>query len=442
MTQQAAPRVTPAAAPKAASSKYVLTILFLVMMLNFIDRQIITILAEAIKVDLGLSDSQIGLMTGLSFALFYTTLGIPLAAVADRWNRSKLIALAISIWSVMTILCGLAANFIQLFLARCGVGIGEAGSSPASHSLIADLFPPEKRSGALGVLGMAVPIGAFVAYTGGGWMVENLGWRWALIIAGAPGLLLGLVIWITVPDPKGDRSIKHAFRPAPGETSLKQAMAELSRKPAYWYLVVSGIIIQFIAYGMASFYAGFFVRVFDIGYTELGIKLGIVTAISGGFGAWVGGRVGDWMNRKTPAGALIASAAALVLAVPGIYFMVYAPTANMAFLLLAIPTFAYTFYYGPNFAAIQTLATDQTRAMAPAIWLFFTGLLGLGLGPLFVGSLSDYFAGGAVVNNGAPLQKAIAITGLFSLVGAFCFWRAQVWIAKHLPHQSAPHTPA
>lgn len=435
MTTPAASPTDQAAPEKAASSSYVLAILFLVMMLNFIDRQIITILAEAIKVDLGLSDSQIGLMTGLSFAIFYTTLGIPLAAVADRWNRSKLIAIAISIWSAMTILCGLAANFIQLFLARCGVGIGEAGSSPASHSLIADLFPPDKRSGALGILGMAVPIGSFVAYTAGGWMVENLGWRWAMIIAGAPGILLGLIIWFTVPDPKGDKSIKYALRPRPGETGIRQAMAELSKKPAYWYLVVSGIVIQFIAYGMASFYAGLFVRVHNIGYTELGIKLGVMTAIVGGFGAWFGGRVGDWMNRKTPAGALIASAAMLVLAVPGIYFTVYAPTADIAILMLSVSTFAFTFYYGPNFAAIQTLATDQTRAMAPAIWLFFTGLVGLGLGPVFVGTLSDYFAGGVATEDGAPLQKAIAITGTLSLLGAFTFWRAQAWIARHIPNK-------
>jgi len=158
-------------------ANYVLAVLCGVIMLNFLDRQIISILAEPIKQEMGLSDSQVGLMTGVSFALFYTTLAIPVAALADRWHRSRIIAIAIGIWSVMTILCGVATNFIQLFLARVGVGIGESGSSPASHSLIADYFPPERRAGALGIYGAAVPVGAFIALAAGGWIVDTFNWR-------------------------------------------------------------------------------------------------------------------------------------------------------------------------------------------------------------------------------------------------------------------------
>ena len=175
-------------------ANYALAVLFIVTMLNFLDRQVISIVAEPIKRDLGLSDTQLGLMTGLSFAVFYTTLAIPLAALADRWNRSRIIGIAIAIWSLMTVLCGLAGNFVQLFLARVGVGIGEAGSAPASHSLIADLFPPERRAGALGIMGAAVPVGAFIAYAGGGYITEMFSWRAAFLLAGLPGILVALML--------------------------------------------------------------------------------------------------------------------------------------------------------------------------------------------------------------------------------------------------------
>ena len=201
---------------------YVIGVLFMLTMLNFLDRQIITILAEPVKQDLGLSDTQIGLMTGLSFALFYTTLAIPVAALADKWNRSRIIAIAIAIWSAMTVLCGLAANFTQLFLARVGVGIGEAGSGPASHSLIADLFPPERRAGALGILGMSIPIGAFIAYAGGGWIVERFDWRIAFFMAGLPGIIIALVVWFTIHDPRGNIPLSQAFKRDPSKISLKE----------------------------------------------------------------------------------------------------------------------------------------------------------------------------------------------------------------------------
>lgn len=411
---------------RTAGPNYVLSILFMVMMLNFVDRQVISILAEAIKQDMRLSDSQIGLMTGLSFALFYTTLAIPIAALADRWNRSRIIAIAITIWSAMTIFCGIATNFIQLFLARIGVGVGEAGSSPASHSLIADLFPPEKRSGALGIIGMSVPIGAFIAYTGGGWLVENVGWRTAFFVAGAPGLAVALLMWFTVPDPRGEPKLSEAFRPRKNEVSLWVALLELAKKPAYRHLVGAGIMVSFVAYGMASFYAGLFVRVHGIGYAELGWKLGVMVALAGSSGSWLGGKTGDYLNVRMPGGSLLASALMLLVAIPGIYFAVYAETANMAFLLLAIPTFAFSFNYGPCFSAVQALASDRTRAMAMAIWLLFAGLFGLGLGPVFVGVLSDIFADNIGATEGSGLQQSLAILSLFNIWAAWHFWRAQI----------------
>jgi len=222
---------------ESRQANYVLSILFVVMMLNFIDRQIVTILAESIKTEMGLSDKQIGLMTGLSFAIFYTTLSMPIAILADRWNRSRIISLSVGVWSFMTMLCGAATNFTQIFLARVGVGVGEAGSSPASHSLIADLYPPEKRATALGIFAMSVSIGSFIAFTGGGWMAQNIGWRNAFFVAGAPGLLVAVLMWFTVRDPRGKPSLAQAFKPIEGEVSLREAITELSKKSVMKSLV-------------------------------------------------------------------------------------------------------------------------------------------------------------------------------------------------------------
>ncbi|MFK7912361.1 MAG: spinster family MFS transporter [Pseudomonadales bacterium] len=406
-------------------ANYVLAVLFVVIMLNFLDRQVISIVAEPIKQEMGLSDKQIGLMTGLSFALFYTTLAIPVAALADRWNRSRIIAIAICIWSFMTMLCGAANNFIQLFLARVGVGIGESACSPASHSLITDYFPPERRASAMGIYGSAVPFGAFIAMAGGGWVVENFDWRTAFYLAAAPGILVGILVWFTVREPRGPVSLKAAFKPQPGQITLKEALAELTTKPAYWHLVMAGILIQFVSYGTAAFYGSLYVRVFEISYAELGLKLGIMVAIAGVSGAWLGGKVGDKLDSQRPGTSLLLVAFIFLLAVPSTFAAVNVANVNLSIALLGVTTFAATFYYGPNFALLQVLASERTRAMAVAIYLLFAGLIGLGLGPVFVGTVSDYLSGGDVALEAEGIRGAIATLSVFNLWTALHFWCAR-----------------
>lgn len=429
---------TPGASSKEAN--YVLGVLFVVIMLNFLDRQIISILAEPIKQDMDLSDKQIGLMTGLSFALFYTTLAIPVAALADRWNRSRIIAIAVAIWSLMTVLCGMAQNFLQLFLARVGVGIGESASGPASHSLIAAYFPPDKRSGAMGVYGAAVPLGAFIAMAGGGWIVEAFDWRVAFLLAGLPGVVIGLVVWLTVKEPRGSVTLREAFKPQPGEMTFREALKELSAQPTYWHLVMAGVLIQFVAYGTAAFYGSLYVRVFDIGYAELGLKLGIMVAIAGMSGAWLGGRVGNRFGGEQSGTALLIVGSAFLFAIPSTFAAVNVDNVNLSIALLGVTTFASTFYYGPNFATLQMLATERTRAMAVAIYLLFSGLLGLGLGPVFVGVVSDAISGGDPALEADGIRGGIAALSLFGLWTAFHFWRAQrAWVTRRVD-QSAIDT--
>lgn len=398
-------------------ANYVLGVLFVVMMLNFLDRQVIAILAEPIKRDLGLSDTQVGLMSGLSFALFYTTLAVPLAALADRWNRSRIIAIAIAIWSTMTMLCGAAGSFAQLFLARIGVGIGEAGSGPASHSLIADLFPPERRAGALGVFGMAVPIGAFIAYAGGGWIVDTLGWRAAFVAAGAPGVIVALVVWFTVRDPRGDVSLKAAFAPDPSRVKITSALLSLYGKWSYWHLIGAGVMVQFVAYGFASFYGAFFVRIHGMSFAELGWKLGVMVGVVGAFAAWLGGRWGDQLLKRSAAAPLLMNGLILVLSTPVMVLGLFAEDKNLALMLFSAPTFAATYYFGSTFAAVQSVATDATRAMAVAFYLLVASLIGMGLGPVFVGVVSDTLAGADpnAAQEADALRYAIAALALFNI---------------------------
>ncbi len=426
--------VRPAAQPGAY---YALAVLFLVMMLNFLDRQVIAILAEPVKRDLGLSDTQVGLMSGLSFALFYTTLAIPVAALADRWNRSRIIAIAITIWSLMTMLCGLAGNFVQLFLARIGVGVGEAGSGPASHSLIADLFPPERRSGALGIFGMSIPLGALIAYAGGGWIVENMSWRAAFIAAGAPGLVIGLIVWFTVRDPRGEVPLAEALRPDPRRLTFRAGLSALSGKGAYWHLVMAGALVQFVAYGFASFYGGFFVRIHGMGYAELGWKLGVMVGLVGGFAAWIGGVMGDRLLKRSLAAPLHMNAVILALSTPPAIYALYLANADLAMVILAAPTFAATYYFGSTFAAVQTLARDETRAFAVALYLLLASMVGMGLGPVFAGMLSDAFASAGAASGlaqveaeAAGLRRAIAVLMLGNAWAGVHFWLAGRGMAR------------
>ncbi|MEL7130313.1 MAG: MFS transporter [Pseudomonadota bacterium] len=366
-------------------TRYYLGLLFLVMMLNFLDRQIIAILAEPIKQDLDLSDTQVGLMSGLSFAIFYTTLAMPIAALADRWNRSKIISIALAVWSGMTVLCGLAGNFVQLFFARIGVGVGEAGSVPASHSLISDLFPPERRASALGIFGMAIPIGAFFAYAGGGWIVENLNWRIAFMAAGLPGVFVAVLVWLTVKDSNRSLSLRNALKPQPGRLSFKEGVGALSGKRAYWHLIAAGALVQFVAYGFGSFYGSFFVRIHGMGYAELGWKLGVMVGLVGGFASWIGGQTSDRLLKRSIAAPLTANAWLLALSVIPAGIGLHVQNANLALLMFAAPVFAASYYFGSTFAAIQTLAQNETRAFAVALYTLIASLLGLGLGPVFVG---------------------------------------------------------
>ena len=419
--QTAAPGAPGSASANAAYARYALGVLFVVTLLNFLDRQIMSILAEPIKQDLNLTDTQVGLMTGFSFALFYTTLGVPIALLADRWHRPRIIGLSLAVWSGFTVMCGLALNFAQLFAARVGVGVGEAGSGPAAQSLLANLFPPEKRAGVLGVYGMAVPLGAFIAYAGGGWVLQNFDWRTAFLMAGAPGLIFAAVVWLTIREPRKATPLSRAFKPLAGQLTFMQAFKELALKPTYWQLIAAGVVLQFVAYGFASFQVSYFVRVHGIGapgadwdFATMGLILGVMIGLSGMFGSLSGGWVADRVRKRGVGWTLVTPAIVLMVSTPLFALGLHQEQAIWAVVLFAAPTLAATFYYGPTFAAIQLLARDETRAVAVSVYLLIAGLIGMGLGPLFVGILSDVFASRGA-NGGEGLVQALTLLTIFNI---------------------------
>ncbi|WP_372760728.1 spinster family MFS transporter, partial [Litorivivens sp.] len=270
---------------------YALCVLTVVYAFNFIDRQLLAILQEAIKGDLGLSDSQLGLLTGFAFALFYVTAGIPIARWADRSNRRNIVALSLAVWSFMTAISGLVNNYVQLLLARVGVGIGEAGGSPPSHSMISDMFPPEQRAGALGFYSTGVSIGILFGFLLGGWLNEFFGWRVAFMVVGAPGLILALVVRFTVTEPR--RGMSEAREMSDDSTSLRDVVALLWQRKTFRHMAFAASLYAFAGYATANWTASFMIRTHGMSTGELGSWLALIIGFGGAVGVLGGGVLAD-----------------------------------------------------------------------------------------------------------------------------------------------------
>jgi predicted MFS family arabinose efflux permease len=367
-----------------------MVVLAIVYMFNFVDRQILAILLPAIRADFGVSDTVLGMLAGTAFALFYATLGVPIALLADRWNRRNLIALALALWSGMTALSGLAANIWQLTLARIGVGIGEAGCSPPAHSMIADYYPPEARSTAMGFYTLGISAGIMLAYLAGGWVVANIGWREAFFIVGLPGLALAIIVRATVVEPSRGAS---ESRTDPGEhPPLADVAKFLLRRRSFLHMAVAAGLSAFTGYAVISFFPSFIVRSYDMQIVSLGIYLGLILGIAGGFGFFSGGYFADRFGRVRQRNALW-FIAVTQLATAALYCGVFlAPTAAWCLLAFIVPAAVSNFYLAPVLAQTQSLVALRMRGVASAIMLLILNLIGLGAGPLVVGWLSDALA--------------------------------------------------
>ena len=371
---------------RPARAGVTMAMLLIAYTLNFIDRQIIGILAVPIKADLGLTDRQLGLMGGLAFALFYSGLGIPIARLADRKDRSVIMAVSLALWSLMTAMCGLAQNFWQLFAARLGVGVGEAGGVAPAYSLISDLFPAEQRARALAVYSFGIPIGSASGIVFGGVIATLIDWRYAFFIVGLAGILLAPVFRRAVCDPRPPRPTVSGH----GSVGIGAVLAVILRKPSFWLLSVGASCSSMMGYGLFFWLPSFLVRSFGISLLSASLHYGAILLVGGIAGIWLGGRLADGMGRRSRAAYALVPAIAFIATIPFYAAGIGAQTILTAIALLLIPTALGLVWLGPVLAAIQGLVPASMRTTASAIFLFINNLIGIGIGTPAIGLLSDY----------------------------------------------------
>lgn len=380
------------------------------------DRTILSIVQQPLKREFHLSDAQLGMLGGLAFALCYSFLGLPVARLADRSDRRRLIAAALVVWSGMTSLCGLMSGYAGLFLCRMGVSIGEAGAAPPAHSLIADYFPPQRRATAFSVYALGVSLGVLAGSMAGGWIAQNFGWRWAFIAFGAPGLALAILIQSTLKEPRRETIDSHG-EPAAAH-SLVGVLAYVARTPSLLHLGAAASLTAFAAYSINAFSAAFYIRNFGLSLAQAGVMLGLTGGVSVGIGTLAGG----WLNDRNKTGDLrryfLIPAAAVTLATP-LYaagFLTSQPTIALG-LLLAAPIIHYA-YIGPTFAVMHNITPAPMRATTTALFYLVVNIVGLGIGPTLVGFGSDWLAAHAFAAANSSLPFAQACPGGVAAIGS------------------------
>jgi MFS family permease len=416
-------------AASLAYRSYVLVVLVIVYTFNFIDRQIVGILAVPIKSELGLSDSQLGLMGGLAFALFYTFLGIPIARLADKVSRTGIMTAALALWSVMTAVCGLTHSFAQLFMARMGVGVGEAGGVAPAYSLICDYFPPKERARALSVYSFGIPTGAALGIVLGGFITSLMSWRMAFFIVGLAGLLLTPLLKFTVREPRrgamdfvrADHDHGHNHDPVAAATpSLLEVIALLARRPSFWGLSLGAACASMMGYGLFFWAPSFLVRSFHLSLLRASLAYGGLVLVGGLIGIWFGGVLADRYGEKRRGMYAFIPAMAFVATVPFYVAGVLSTTLWISFAVLLVPTALGLVWLGPVLAAVQHLVPGNMRATASALFLFINNLIGIGLGTALIGIVSDLMR----LRFGAEsLRYAIlAGTGFYLMAAALLFF--------------------
>jgi MFS family permease len=380
----------PAPGASSAYAHYVLGLLLVAYVFNFVDRNLLAALLEPIQQELAVSDTKMGLLIGTTFALFYTVLGIPIARLADLGNRSLVLAAGLALWSGMTALSGLARGFGELALARVGVGVGEAAGSPTSHSLISDYFPPRRRARALSIYATGNYLGLLVAQVAGTWVAATYSWRVALVAAGLPGLFLALLVQLTVREPA--RGQNEARGPEVPAASLREALRFLSRQRSYTYLNAAGAFSALLGYGFGHWGTAYLMRVHDMALAQAGGWIGVIAVLGGASGALLSGVLVDRLARRD---------ARWYLWMPGVSALVTFPfsaafalgSQAVALSAFGVHAFLHALYVGPMYAAMQGVAPLRMRALVVAIHMLIVNLIGLGLGPVLVGLLNDALRG-------------------------------------------------
>ena len=408
-------------------ANYVLGVLFLVYVVNFIDRQVMSVFIGPIKEEFQATDTQMGALVGFAFALFYTIAGIPIARWADRGNRRSIIALGLALWSAMTVASGLARSFTTLALARVFVGVGEAAGSPPSHSLISDYFPRHKRATALGIYAWGVYVGSAIAYLFGAALLEYFDWRTAFIVLGTPGLFVALLVRFTVREPP--RGVSETAGSDAATSTLAETIKHLCGCSSWLYLMTAASFMSITGYGVLMWGFQFYGRVHGMSHIPLGVWMAIIVGLGGSLGTFVGGTLCDRLGASNPGWYLRLPAIATLASVPLalIFLLVDSSTLSLSVFL---PFYVLANMYVPAMNTInQNLAKLRMRATAAAIMLFILNIVCAGFGPLLVGILTDYFTPeyGAMA-----IRYSLTAISLTSIPAALCFYLASRSLASDL----------
>jgi MFS family permease len=398
---------------------YVLAVLVLGYIFNVIDRGALGILVQPIKTELGISDTAIGLLTGLAFSVFYSIMGVPIARLADRWSRVNVLTLAIALWSVATALCGAATNYAMLFLARSSTAVGEAGGSPPSHSLISDYFSASQRATALAIYAMAVPFGTAIGNFGSGWSNVYFGWRWTFVLVGLPGLLVALLVWLTIKEPPRGYSdgAKEAAMQRDAPPFLEVFKFLLTRR-SFMHMSFAAALHSIVWYAGTIWNTAFFIRSHGMNTGEAGTYLAIF-ALIGTIGSFAGGYLSDRMSERNDDKRwyMWIPGLACIIMVPFQFVSYLSPNMNVVAPAFTIMVVLASMFFGPSFAVAQTVATLRMRAVSTSVLLFIQTIVGLTVGPAVVGVISDSLA---PTTGASSLRYGLVIVGL-----------ANIWAGLH-----------
>jgi MFS family permease len=445
----------PAAGPQSGAAltavsgaKFALFVLFAINLLNFFDRQLLGALGEPIRKEFLLSDTALGLL-GTVFTLIYAVVGLPLGHLSDRWYRTKLLAIGTAVWSVLTAATGMAQNYTQIFVARLGVGLGEATCAPAGQSLIGDLFPPARRAFAMGIFMLGLPAGIFLAYSSAGYIYSHLGWRAAFYIACIPGIMLALVA-LTIREPKrGALDVGRLVTSA--ADGGKSSFATVLGLPTMWWIILSGIFHNFNMYALNSFNSPFLQRFHEMSVREASNISSIAVGAVGAIGLIVGGWAADKMSVKRRNARLVLSAWCMSIAAPCIFFAINQPKGSITayIVLMALGSITMYVYYATVYTAIQDVIEPRLRGTAVAIYFCCMYIFGASLGPVGTGILSDHFAHKAMTDAGATsmteafkaigLHNAMYAIPILALMAALVLFAASRTMEKDVRKQQLAH---
>jgi predicted MFS family arabinose efflux permease len=380
----------------------ILTALLILATWNYLDRAAVGILQEPIKHEFGLSDFQLGLLGGPAFAFLYVILGLPFARLAERHHRVHIIVTVFALWSVMTALCGVAGSYLALLLTRAGVSVGEAGCTPSAHSLIADQFPPHRRPWALAVYSSGLSLGSLIAALAGGAIAQRLGWRPTFYALGASGLVFAMMFPFVVPEPRRTTAVETT-------PSFAQAIGFLVSRPVIRHIVLGTMVAGLMGYSTTQYMTSFFIRSHQMPIGNATLRVALIAGAAGAFGTYVGGLVGNRLEKRRRGASALAAAWGFMLATPLLVFGFLAPSVGLATVLLMGGIASQLSYFGPAFAILHANVQPRMRGTAIAVVLLATNLIGYGLGPPIVGAASDALQ--KLLTAGSPTVKQLCGTG-------------------------------